>query len=62
MSEPIYRYNYNHFNCSHPIVFLIIKKYTIFSQTQHLMMLLQRYVSTVSHHQAIFSTMFKVYN
>jgi len=44
-------------------VFLIIKEYTNFSQTQHLMMLLQRHVSTrTSHHQGVFWTMFKVYN
>ena len=52
-----------YFNCIHPVVILTVKEDTIFSQTQHLMMLLQRYVSTlVSHHQAIFRTMFKVYN
>jgi len=37
---------------------LIIKEHTIFSQTQHLIMLLQQHVSTLtSHHQAIFGTM-----
>ena len=50
-------------NCSRPVVFLVIKEYTIFRQTQHLIVLLQRHVSTrTSHHQTIFWTMFKVHN
>ena len=37
------------FNCSHPVVFLIMKEYT------NLIVLLQRHVSTsTSHYQAIF--------
>jgi len=39
------------------------KEYANFSQTQHLMMLLQRNVLTLtSHHQAVFWTIFKVYS
>ena len=30
-----------YFNCSHPVVFVVIKEYTNFSQTQHFVFLLQ---------------------
>jgi len=42
---------------------VFIKEYINFSQTRHLIVLLQRHVSTrTGHHQAIFWTMFKVYD